>query len=152
MKKCFFWLKNFVSPKGTIGRIGFLGVFLCALLGIYVSYIIVAHFGYINHLQGFNFNTNLTFCGIMGFVCLIGGFLPLGAFLLVGCTYASAHYISELGREFLVLSIILDILFVFYCFQCIKRCRDMGRSGWYSLIPFYNPFVLLFKKGQEREK
>ncbi len=30
--------------------------------------------------------------------------------------------------------------------ESVRRCHDVGRSGWWQLIPFYG-FVLLFKGG-----
>ena len=32
----------------------------------------------------------------------------------------------------------------------MKRCHDMGQSGWFALIPFYY-IVLFFLKGQEKD-
>ena len=32
--------------------------------------------------------------------------------------------------------------------QGSKRCQDLGKSGWYQLIPFYIYFML-FKKGTQ---
>jgi uncharacterized membrane protein YhaH (DUF805 family) len=32
----------------------------------------------------------------------------------------------------------------------IRRMHDVGKSGWYSLIPIYN-LVLAFTKGDEKE-
>ena len=42
-------------------------------------------------------------------------------------------------------------LFIFYFAQSAKRSHDIGESGWLSLIPLYNPFLLLFKEGNVGE-
>ena len=33
--------------------------------------------------------------------------------------------------------------------QMIKRCHDVGKSGWWVLVPIFNPFFLLFEKGED---
>lgn len=47
------------------------------------------------------------------------------------------------------LRVISFALWIWYLFQSIKRCHDLGDSGWYVLIPLFNPFALLFLKGDE---
>lgn len=39
-------------------------------------------------------------------------------------------------------------LFWFICAQGAKRCHDLGKSGWWQIIPFYG-FWLLFQNGQQ---
>lgn len=39
------------------------------------------------------------------------------------------------------------LLFWFILAQSVKRSHDLGQSGWYVLLPFYNPFFLLFSEG-----
>lgn len=39
----------------------------------------------------------------------------------------------------------MPILFTcFYIIQTIRRCHDIGESGWRFLIPIYSPLLLLF--------
>ena len=40
--------------------------------------------------------------------------------------------------------IILVLFTVFYLIQTIKRCHDVGESGWRFLIPVYSSLLLLF--------
>lgn len=51
-------------------------------------------------------------------------------------------------------AIILILLYVPMCWvslsQGAKRCHDVGKNGWYQLIPFYF-FILLFQDGQPGE-
>ena len=37
--------------------------------------------------------------------------------------------------------------FFFFFAQAAKRSHDMDKSGWFTLIPLYNPFFLLFIEG-----
>lgn len=39
------------------------------------------------------------------------------------------------------------LLFWFILAQSVKRSHDLGQSGRYVLLPFYNPFFLLFSEG-----
>ncbi len=51
-------------------------------------------------------------------------------------------------------SVILFFLMVpalwFLWAQGCKRCHDMGKSGWFQLIPFYY-FIMLFQDGERGE-
>ncbi len=31
---------------------------------------------------------------------------------------------------------------------CVKRSHDLGYSGWFALLPLFNPFILAFREGQ----
>jgi uncharacterized membrane protein YhaH (DUF805 family) len=46
-----------------------------------------------------------------------------------------------------LLVLLIPMLWLLYA-QGAKRCHDLGRSGWWQLIPFY-VFVLLFTDGVE---
>ncbi|MEN2753266.1 leucine-rich repeat protein [Capnocytophaga sputigena] len=76
---------------------------------------------------------------------------------------------TEFGLSFIIFYIIFNFLdevfnfnrsfsliflipiFIFYFAQSAKRSHDIGESGWLSLIPLYNPFLLLFKEGNVGE-
>jgi uncharacterized membrane protein YhaH (DUF805 family) len=46
-----------------------------------------------------------------------------------------------------IISLLLIVPMVWFLWaQGAKRCHDVGRSGWWQLIPFYF-FVLLFQDG-----
>ena len=44
----------------------------------------------------------------------------------------------------------LSLLFILVMtMQCIKRSHDLGHSGWWILLPIYNPLALMFLRGDE---
>lgn len=50
-------------------------------------------------------------------------------------------------ESYTVLSYLLSIpFFWFFWAQGAKRCHDIGKSGWWQLIPFF-PLVMIFKEG-----
>jgi len=40
------------------------------------------------------------------------------------------------------------IVVMIHLVLCFKRCKDIGISRWWSLVPLYNPIMLLFKKSK----
>lgn len=48
---------------------------------------------------------------------------------------------SYLSLTFIILTLLPSIS------MAIRRLHDIGRSGWFLLVPIYGPLVILFKKG-----
>ncbi len=55
-----------------------------------------------------------------------------------------------------VLGVLIAISFIpllwFMLAQTTKRCHDLGSSGWYQLIPFYNIGLLFIDSEKGRNK
>jgi uncharacterized membrane protein YhaH (DUF805 family) len=49
-----------------------------------------------------------------------------------------------------ILNLLLIPAFWFIAAQGVKRCHDVGKPGWYQIIPFYI-FVLLFSNSNRGE-
>src|SRR6188768_1156060 len=69
---------------------------------------------------------------------------------LLSVSIASA-IMATLGEVFGLLGFIVLIPTIWFVWaQSAKRCHDVGRSGWWQLIPFY-VFILLFENGEAGE-
>ncbi|HEY0655519.1 MAG TPA: DUF805 domain-containing protein [Chryseosolibacter sp.] len=71
-------------------------------------------------------------------------------FIIYLAVYFTILAISASGTIGGISLILLIPLVWFVWAQGAKRCHDVGRSGWWQLIPFYF-FVLLFEDG-DRQK
>ena len=140
-------LKKIVSPKERLGRKGFFLVFLCAVLSIFVfAFIAIILWPPYDGFLNLKFNYNLLICVIAAFFCIITGIVPLSVFFLFLYALGTFRWGPEIGYGFFLETIMITAFYVLYIIQCIRRCHDMGRKWWFCLIPFYNPFVLLFGK------
>jgi uncharacterized membrane protein YhaH (DUF805 family) len=54
--------------------------------------------------------------------------------------------IASNGGVAAIVMVVMIPLVWFVWAQGAKRCHDLGRSGWWQLIPFY-PLVLIFSEG-----
>lgn len=73
-----------------------------------------------------------------GISCIIYSILYFIVMLLAAGTHISL----------LLLYLILLSLLWFQWAQSTKRCHDLGKSGWWQIIPFYG-FWLLFEAGKK---
>lgn len=78
----------------------------------------------------------------LGLTCIVSSFIGIFSYVIIG-----------VGMEGQALAAVLlgyAVYFVncwFGIAQCAKRCHDLGHSGWMQLVPFFNPFCLLFQDG-----
>lgn len=138
----------FLSPTGRTGKRVFIIIFLCAVFSAFVIYSISSSLCYkYDPIDGGGLvmGAYLFFGTAIGMIGLILGLVPLNAYYLVSCTYDAICVIDEYSYAFLVEAVVVDILYVLYVFQCIRRCRDMGKAWWWSFIPFFNPWRMCRK-------
>lgn len=72
--------------------------------------------------------------------------------VLVGIKYMSLIYPSSDISVAIGYALRIARIFVYWFFiaQCVKRCHDIGKSGWWMFIPLF--FIwLLFAKGDEHD-
>ncbi|EKF56176.1 hypothetical protein I215_04495 [Galbibacter marinus] len=79
--------------------------------------------------------------GLSVLLCVLGYFL---CYLLSSISAAILQI--QLGSYSFVFWLFFLPVLYFITAQGVKRCHDMGHSGWYHLIPFYC-FRQLFKEG-----
>lgn len=143
-KRLFTW-------KGRINRSEFIITFILGIVLIHM-FAYLANVEFYQHYPWGNIRFNITMN--IGYMFTILGFifcLPLLIYNLYIMNKLVILWNGVYGTEFIPLTIAVDMLFVLYIFQCIKRCHDLGVSGLYSLIPIWNPFALLFLRGDEGE-
>ena len=144
-KRLFTW-------KGRINRSEFIITFILGIVLIHVFVYLANVVFYQQYPYGnFKFNVNMSFFYSFAILGVVFGVTPLLIFNLYSMNKLVIQWYGVCGTGFLPLMIAVDILFVLYLFQCIKRCHDLGDSGLYSLIPIWNPLALLFLRGDEGE-
>ena len=133
--------------KTGINRTVFAIVFVLGLAVIYGGGEL-AHRLYYAHVPmgDFRFNIALGTTFAYGWLAYLTGFVPIGAWMLATTTISTWEAMPTVGCGLFVEAVALDIGFVVYLMACDLRCRHMGCSWWFCLIPLFNPFMLLFKK------
>lgn len=153
MKKFCNWLKRMANPKRRLGRKGFILVFICAFLSVLRFALITSLLWLLyDNTPHWMFNVALLIFILEGWFCLISGIVPLSVILLCAIAIDTFSYRPDIGFGFFLETIMIAAFYVFYIIQCIRRCHDLGRKWWFCLIPFYNPFALLFGKSVGQEK
>ena len=142
-KRLFTW-------KGRINRREFIITFILGIVLIHM-FAYLANVEFYQHYPYGNlkFNVNLSFFYSFAILGVVFGVIPLLIFNLYSMNKLVIQWNGVYGTEFLPLMIAVDILFVLYIFQCFKRCHDIEYSGLYCLIPLWNPFALLFCRGDK---
>jgi len=85
---------------------------------------------------------------ILSLLITAGGYLLFSICLAI----ASEIYFNEIDFICFIIGTITAYIFlsVYAIFQKTKRCHDLGRNGFFQLIPFYG-IVLLFAKGDKSD-
>jgi uncharacterized membrane protein YhaH (DUF805 family) len=84
------------------------------------------------------FNKPLSFTGRIGRLEYLISFIIFWS-IAIGLTIIANEENSN------ILSFVKLIVSYFFIAQGAKRCHDLGRSGWFQLIPFYFIWMLIAK-------
>ena len=91
------------------------------------------------------FSNPLSFNGRIGRLEYFVSFVVFWVFAIV-------LYVLANQENFNFLSLIKLIVSYFFVAQGAKRCHDIGRSGWFQLIPFYFIWMLIAKRQDDTNK
>ena len=153
MKELANKLIRFLSPRGKENREGFIITFLCAVASIELLSWVSGQLWLLYDPDPYwKFNFYVSICSYIGIIGLLSGIVTLNILILAYITYESIRLASEVGYWFFMEAIVVDVLYVLYVFQCIRRCHDIGRGWKSSFIPLFNPWVLVLKKGDDAKE
>ncbi len=63
-------------------------------------------------------------------------------FVREGASFGFSFWVHEL------IPLVFALIVLLHHYFCYKRCRDIGISAWWILVPLYNPIMLLLKKSK----
>jgi len=63
--------------------------------------------------------------------------------------YFNSRRHKSVYREKFMLGILITPLFTACWQQGMRRCHDLGLSGWWQVMPFFNPICLMFMEGEK---
>lgn len=141
--------KRLFSFRGNLNRSGFIMLFFLTILSVFLLFGLTVQLFYYTYslFPNWQFNMVLSMGLWMGWFSLITGFWPLTILLLYSSTSTAFMWGYEVGYVFAVEAVVVDMLYILYMLQCVRRCQDLGKNWYYCLLPLYNPFVLLTRKG-----
>ena len=147
------WFKEFFSLQGKMGRLGFFLTLVGALIMTEIFCMIAAQLWYLyDPYPCWQFNVNVNLSWTFGLLGMFSGLLPITLLILLSSNYTTLVWAGTVGYGFFIETLVIDVFFVFYILQCLKRCRDLDVSLWYTIVPIYNPIAFLFCSSDRTEE